>query len=186
MTKITLEVDDLFSVLGAHGIERQLQHVAGVGRVSVNPVSGSTTVMFDPEKTSVAAIQKAIEDCGFHCAGEALPRHICEKPTPPGSGPKALTGEVKPAHSQALKDHAGMASPGKKPADAMADHKAHGGGKSDAMAHEMGHGAGMDMQVMVRDMRNRFWIALAFSLPIFLFSPMGMDFIQSRHHSDYG
>jgi hypothetical protein len=48
MTKITLEVGDLFSVLGAHGIERQLQHVAGVGRVSVNPVSGSTTVMFEP------------------------------------------------------------------------------------------------------------------------------------------
>ena len=31
---------------------------------------------------------------------------------------------------------------------------------SHAMAHEMGHGAGMDMQAMVRDMRNRFWIAL--------------------------
>jgi len=71
-----------------------------------------------------------------------------------------------------------MASPGEKPADAMADHKAQGGEKSDAMAREMGHGAGMGMQVMVRDIRNRFWIALAFSLPIFLFSPMGMDFIQ--------
>jgi copper chaperone CopZ len=68
MTKITLEVDDLFSVLGAHGIERQLQHIAGVGRVSVNPVSGSTTIMFDPEKTSPPAIQEAIRDCGFHCA----------------------------------------------------------------------------------------------------------------------
>jgi P-type Cu2+ transporter len=178
MTKITLEVGDLFSVLGAHGIERQLEHVAGVGRVSVNPVSGSTTVMFDPGKTSVAAIQKAIEDCGFHCAGEGLPRHICEKPATPGSDPKALTDEVKPAHSQSHKDHAGMASPGKRAADAMVDHKAHGGEKSDAMAHEIGHGAGMDMQVMVRDMRNRFWIALAFSLPIFFFSPMGMDFIQ--------
>ena len=44
----------------------------------------------------------------------------------------------------------------------MAGPKAHGGAKSDAMAHEMGHGADMDMKVMVRDMRNRFWIALAF------------------------
>ena len=178
MTKITLEVGGLFSVLGAHGIERQLQHVAGVGRVSVNPVSGSTTVMFDPGKTSVAAIQQAIEDCGFHCAGEALPRHICEKPAMPGSGPRALTSQLKPAHSQTHKDHGGMVHPGMKPADAMADHKAHGGEKSDVMAQEMGHGAGMDMQAMVRDMRNRFWIALTFSLPIFLFSPMGMDFIQ--------
>ena len=176
MTKITLEVGDLFSVLGAHGIERQLQRVAGVGHVSVNPVSGSTTVMFDPEKSSPAAIQEAIKDCGFHCAGEALPRHICDRPAMPSSGPKPLTSQAKPAHSETHQDHSGMA--GMKPPDAMAKPKAHGGDKSDAMAHEMGHGAGMDMQVMVSDMRNRFWIALAFSLPIFLFSPMGMDFIQ--------
>ena len=79
MTKITLEVGDLFSVLGAHGIERQLLRVAGVGRVSVNPVSGSTTVMFDPEKTSLSAIRASIDECGFHCAGEALPRHVCDR-----------------------------------------------------------------------------------------------------------
>ena len=178
MTTSTLNVGNLFSVLGAHGIERQLQRVAGVGRVSVNPVSGSTTVMFDPGKTSLAAIQAAIEDCGFHCAGEAQPRHICDKPATPSSDRKTLTSQAKPVPSQTHKDHAGMASPGMKPVDVMAGPKAHGGGKSDAMAHEMGHGAGMEMQVMVRDMRNRFWIALAFSLPIFLFSPMGMDFIQ--------
>ena len=178
MTKITLDVGAMFSALDAHGIERQLRRVAGIDSVSANSVSGSTTVSFDPSKTSADAIQKTIEDCGFHCAGEALPRHICEKPAAPGSGPKALTGQVAPAHSHMHMDHAGMALPGVKPSKAMVDHKAHGGGKSDAMAHEMGHGAGMDMQVMVRDMRNRFWIALVFSLPIFLFSPMGMDFIQ--------
>ena len=156
MTKITLEVGGLFSVLGAHGIERQLQHVAGVGRVSVNPVSGSTTIMFDSGKTSVAAIQAAIEDCGFHCAGEALPRHLCEKPAMPDSGPKVLTSELKPVPSQTHKDHGGMVHPGMNAADAMADHQAHGGEKSDAMAHEMGHGAGMDMQDMVRDMATAF------------------------------
>lgn len=43
----------------------------------------------------------------------------------------------------------------------------------DEMAHEMGHGGGMDMQDMVRDMRNRFWIALLFTVPIFIYSPMG-------------
>jgi Cu2+-exporting ATPase len=45
----------------------------------------------------------------------------------------------------------------------------------DAMAHEMGHGAGMDMQAMARDMRNRFWVALAFSLALLPYSPMGLD-----------
>ena len=38
--------------------------------------------------------------------------------------------------------------------------EARGGAQARAMthdmAHEMGHGAGMDMQAMVRDMRNRF------------------------------
>jgi len=29
------------------------------------------------------------------------------------------------------------------------------------------------MQAMVRDMRNRFWVCLIFSLPIFIYSPMG-------------
>jgi len=43
----------------------------------------------------------------------------------------------------------------------------------DEMAHDMGHGAGMDMQAMVRDMRNRFWICLVFTVPIFVYSPMG-------------
>jgi Cu2+-exporting ATPase len=37
----------------------------------------------------------------------------------------------------------------------------------------MGHGAGMDMQAMVRDMRNRFLVAFVFTVPIFVYSPMG-------------
>src|SRR5260370_41816410 len=48
------------------------------------------------------------------------------------------------------------------------------------MAHDMGHGAGMDMHAMVRDMRNRFWISLVFSVPIFAYSPMGMDFVRLK------
>lgn len=40
------------------------------------------------------------------------------------------------------------------------------------MAHEMGHG-GKDLPAMVRDMRNRFWICLIFTLPIFVYAPMG-------------
>jgi Cu2+-exporting ATPase len=44
----------------------------------------------------------------------------------------------------------------------------------DAMAHDMGmgHGAGMESHAMSHDMRNRFWIALLFTLPVLLLSPM--------------
>ncbi|KSV82917.1 cation-translocating P-type ATPase [Sinorhizobium sp. GL28] len=44
----------------------------------------------------------------------------------------------------------------------------------DAMAHEMGHGAGMDMEDMVREMRNRFLVSLSFTLPVFALDPMGL------------
>ncbi len=40
------------------------------------------------------------------------------------------------------------------------------------MAFEMGHG-GNDLAAMVRDMRNRFWICLVFTVPIFIYAPMG-------------
>jgi Cu2+-exporting ATPase len=36
----------------------------------------------------------------------------------------------------------------------------------------MGHGTGMDSHAMARYMRNRFWIALIFTLPVLLLSPM--------------
>ncbi|QBB70717.1 heavy metal translocating P-type ATPase [Pseudolysobacter antarcticus] len=68
-------------------------------------------------------------------------------------------------------------------ADAGADHKdhaGHGGASSPMsadMAQEMGHGGNMDLPAMVRDMRNRFWICLVFSVPIFIYSPMGNMFV---------
>ena len=76
MTTSTLAVGDLLSILGTHGIEKQLKQIAGVDRVSVNPMSGSTIVAFDPAKTSSPAIEAAIKECGYHCAGEALPKQI--------------------------------------------------------------------------------------------------------------
>ena len=39
------------------------------------------------------------------------------------------------------------------------------------MAKEMGHG-GKDLPAMVRDMRNRFWICLIFTVPILVYAPM--------------
>ena len=40
------------------------------------------------------------------------------------------------------------------------------------MAHDMGHGS-TDMTAMVRDMRNRFLVCLLFTVPIFIYAPMG-------------
>ena len=60
--------------------------------------------------------------------------------------------------------------------DLHAAHATHAAqpGAMDDMAHDMGHSAGMDMAGMARDMRNRFIVCLAFSIPLFLWMPMGL------------
>ena len=88
-----------------------------------------------------------------------------------------VTGrKIGSASSHGHAGHAGIEGalkPGATP-----KHNVHGGEQSDNMAHEMGHGVGMDMQSMAVDMRNRFFIALGFTIPIFFLSPMGMDSIK--------
>ena len=163
MATITLDVGGLFSVLDASGIEKQLRRLTGVRGVSVNPVSGSTTVVYDPGKTSVDAIQAAIIACGFHCAveGEGLSRHVCQDQEMTDMSRADHATEIKPT---ATRGHAGYPGGKKSSADLTsatpaphgpkAGHKDHGVEQGDAMAHEMGHGAGVDLQSMVLDMRT--------------------------------
>jgi Cu2+-exporting ATPase len=60
--------------------------------------------------------------------------------------------------------------------DPHAAHATHAAqpGAVDEMAHEMGHGAGLGLRGMVRDMRNRFIVCLAFTIPLFFWAPMGL------------
>ncbi|RWA51436.1 ATPase P [Cupriavidus sp. UYMSc13B] len=159
-----IEVGGLLSVLSAHGVEKQLARLPGVTRAEVNVVSGSTTVEYDETVIHLSDIKAKLEECGHHCHGELVPRHICTPEDPPGGHSAArLAALGRPA------DHAHPA-PHEAKGQAVT-HKAH-----DMMAHEMGHGAGIDMKEMVRDMRNRFWICLVFTMPIFLYAPMGIQF----------
>lgn len=171
MKKTTLEVRDLFGMLDFAAVEKRLAALPGVADVAMNAGSTSATIKFDEALTNAETLAREIEACGFHCRGETVPRHLClpgSTTVPPGH-PRAPSGHM---HGHAEPAAAIHAAPGKGEGTAGAEVP------RDAIAHEMGHGAGMDMQDMVSDMRNRFWIAVAFSLPIFFFSPMGMDFIQ--------
>ncbi len=65
-------------------VERGLSRWPGVISVSANAVSQTSNVTFDPEKTSVAALRRCVEQCGCQCAGQSVPEHICdpmEEPT---------------------------------------------------------------------------------------------------------
>ncbi|WP_227819685.1 heavy metal translocating P-type ATPase [Aurantiacibacter atlanticus] len=151
MATLTLEVGGLFEALDHLGVEKQLMRERGVGRATANPAGGSVTLEYDPAQTDAARLKKLIQSCGFRCRGGIMPAHVCARPAA-GSGEDAKV----PAKEKKIKSH-------KHGAAAVRDE----------MAHEMGHGAGSDMQEMVRDMRNRFWIAFIFTLPIFIYSPMG-------------
>ncbi|MEV0411179.1 heavy metal translocating P-type ATPase [Streptomyces sp. NPDC050448] len=147
----------------------------GVLDVEVNPVAQSATVVFDPRRTSLAELRGWVTECGYHCAGQSVPAHVCDpmaEPDPPadklpgghtghehahGAGAAAVLHEP-PAHAEHAKAPAapeGMPTP------------------HEAMGHG-GHGE-MSMAAMVADMRNRFLVALLFSIPIVVWSPIGED-----------
>ncbi len=100
---------------------------------------------------------------------QAGPAAVAEKPDAPlpppaAEAPQASAPAPAPAPAADPTAHAGHA--GHKPGVGAASPM------SADMAHEMGHD-GMDLDAMVRDMRNRFWICLVFTIPIFIYAPMG-------------
>ncbi len=185
MTKTaTLDVGVYFEGLDHLGVVKQLLAEAGVKAATSSPGSASVTVKFDESVTSIAKLRRVIEACGQHCRGEATPRHVCMPDDMPGMAMPAPAKASAHAGHDMAGGHAGhdiasgKAGPDKADphADPHAGHDMAKMGKSntarDEMAAEMGHGAGGDMQAMVRDMRNRFFVALVFTIPIFIFSPM--------------
>jgi Cu2+-exporting ATPase len=162
-----VEVGGLLSALSARGVQKQLGRLPGVRKAEVNYVAGSATVTYDEAVTDLAAIKARVDVCGYHCAGELLPKHVCVADDPPGEALAAIAQVHEPARPAAHPSHAAHET------EAAVERAA----GRDVMTHEMGHGAGMDMQAMVRDMRNRFWAALIFTVPIFVYSPMGGMFV---------
>ena len=86
MRTITIEVGGLLSALSTRGVEKQLAKLPGVHRAEVNYVSGSATVAYDETVTDINAIKAKVHECGYHCSGELLPRHLCKPGNPPSEG----------------------------------------------------------------------------------------------------
>jgi Cu2+-exporting ATPase len=121
-------------------VERSLRGHDGVLDVDANPVAQTSTVVFDPTRTSIIDLRRAVEKCGMHCAGESVPAHVCE-PLPADEAPTPSEAPVG------------------------TDHGPHGG-QGD-----------MSMEAMVRDMRNRFLVAVLFAVPITLYSHVGEEIL---------
>jgi P-type Cu2+ transporter len=149
----TLHVGGLHYASEQAVVERVLGGRPGVLSVEASPVSQTATVVYDPGATSIEQLRRWVHECGYHCAGQSVPGHVCDPLVSPDHGPH---------------DHA---------AAERADE-----------AHGHGHGghAGMSMDAMARDMRNRFLVALAFTVPVVLWSNVGKNLIGSEIATPFG
>jgi P-type Cu2+ transporter len=163
MKTATLDVRGMLSKLDFRGVEKQLGNMHGVQRVMANIATRSATVEYDEAVTSPARLKDKINECGFLCTGQIMPKHVC------GRHPGHLDEHGMPVdHTAPTKEvvsHAAATLPAATSHEMASD-----------MASDMGHGTGMDMHAMVRDMRNRFWFSLVFTVLIFIYSPMGNMF----------
>ncbi|MDR0346356.1 MAG: heavy metal translocating P-type ATPase, partial [Nocardiopsaceae bacterium] len=79
----------------------------GVVEVDVNPVAQTATVVFDPGRTSLAELRRWVTECGYHCAGQSVPAHVCDPMTEPDPPPAAAgavaaaPGAARPAAAHA-------------------------------------------------------------------------------------
>ena len=156
---VVLEVSGVAWASTKSVAEAMLSRGSGVLSVLANPVAQIATVTFDPSRTSVAQLTQWVRDCGFHCAGQSVPDHVCDPQAEPTS----------PALRAASTDHEDHAT--------HAGHEGHVAASSqEAMGHG-GHHGGMSMATMVADMRRRFLVAAVASVPILLWSPIGREVI---------
>ncbi|SNR88232.1 Cu2+-exporting ATPase [Geodermatophilus saharensis] len=179
-TTAVLEVAGVHWASEKATVERVLGRRSGVLQVEANPVSQTATVTYDPTRTSVADLTAWIRDCGYHCAGQSVPQHVCDPAVEP-----RLRGT--PGHHDGHRPEADAGG---------APHGHHGGegeghgGSAGRTSHEaMGHGghhAGTSMDDMARDMRNRFLVASLLSIPILLWSPIGREVLGFTAPAPFG
>ncbi len=182
MQESTLHVDGLLTALCGHNVERALLKMPGVHHAVANSLNNTATVHYDETQVTLAQLQAAVADCGYVCAGEALPDHMAH-----------VSHAVPMDHSL----HAGHAMPRAQPATsahpidhaAPADHSAHAGHAApmDHAAHvsastledHSAHGGkpGMTAAAMERDMRDRFFVSLILTVPVFLFSHLATQIL---------
>jgi Cu2+-exporting ATPase len=212
MKEVVLEAGGLLRGSSGPALQTFLRRQRGVHHVEASYMSETVTVGYDGSQVSEVTLRGLIEECGYHCSGEVLPRHLCEpEPGPDAAGQSkagAHAGHVMPFEQvRTPEQRDGDAAPGATAAPGLspqAEHRDHGaadgaeppahdmGGTAPAsaemaqMAHAMGHGGGMGMEEMVRDMRNRFLVAFVLAIPVFLYSPLATDTFDVNVPTPFG
>lgn len=153
MQTITLPVSGFDSAGCAVAIEKRLAGAYGVERAQASYVTRSVTITYDETLTSVETLRALVATCGFACGAPMGAGASMEKPAG-AAQPSAAPEHASHPDIHVMGDMAGM--------------------------REMGHAGDMhDMSdpamaaAMEADIRRRFFVALALTIPIILYSPLG-------------
>jgi P-type Cu2+ transporter len=122
-------------------VESALGRLPGVLSVEANRAAQTATVTFDPDRSSVAKLRRAVGAARYECAGCSMPGCQCDPLREPGA---------PVVHDEATVERV-----------------------EDADGHGHGGHAGMSMEHMAGEMRDRFLVALVFTVPIVLWSSIG-------------
>ena len=215
MRNETFQVEGFVNAGCAATIERALERTPGVHHAVANYLSSSVTVHFDETRTSSAALQAAIGDCGYVCQGDTglAPHHA--RPAHTAQAARSADSPMVSAHEPGQHDPAhgstphqdqvqsgqavvhdptsGQSAPTERhsshnhpdtgavnePAD-QAAHSEHGTASTMALHEDhSAHGGrtGMSAADMEREMRTRFLVSLALTVPVFLFSHLATQIL---------
>ncbi len=176
------QIETVFEAAGllrgssAAALQRHLLRAPGIHHAEANPVSQVVTVGYDETQIGADSIRQLIGDFGCRCGGEIVPEHLCKGEQP------AVVGSAVPNAAHA--EHAGHVMPAAKKAGGAATTMP--AGEMAQMTHAMGHGAGMSMDQMVRDMRDRFLVAIVLAVPVFLYSSLATEVFDLRLPTPFG
>ena len=101
---VVLDVRPILRGSETNTVDAILARIPGVESVDANPVAQAATVSYDPRRVSVAELRRVVEECGYHCAGQVVPEHICNPLTEPADAPTLRSPDEVMGHG----GHGGM------------------------------------------------------------------------------
>ena len=159
-----LEVEDLRCLSCAERVLDAVRGEPGVSAARLDYRSGELRVEFHPGATSEERIREALHGCGYRCTdepGSASTDQLAHtaQMAPITCGTKCDRMQYELPHTRAEQEHHHPDDVGEDPPGGM-DHDM----SDPTMA-----------AAMERDMRDRFFVALALTIPVILFSPIAVN-----------
>src|SRR5437870_5623346 len=172
METVTLPVKGLNFAGCAREMEKHLGKLAPIAQVHASYVSQTVTITYDETRLGEAQLRELVKDCGFAC-GAPLTRF-----TGPGATVSQRT-EAARAHGTMVHpamEHRTEASAPAKMDMGIVDHS--------MMGHDMRDPA--MARAMETDMRNRFFVSLVLTIPVVLYSPLGVNLFKLHLPTPFG